>query len=194
MLTVPTSFCRPLGMTFVVLCLTCVLGCVPIASNKPAAKYVNRDLKLTGDFFMQIGSTKERTPCSIKISDDEELPYTLTSPEVDDETFQVYTIGNLDLAFVANYHEEDEEREKILGYTVVRIQVTKTQIVAETLQKKFLEDNPAALPGTVVKKDAFATDLTIRSTPEQLALFFKLHQNTTGMFDAENRIIFRRIK
>ena len=62
------------------------------------------------------------------------------------------SFGELNLAFLPNYDKDDKKREKILGYMVTRLQITKTQIVVETLEESFFENNPAALPGTVLKK------------------------------------------
>ncbi len=190
----PSSCSRNFRLALVVLCLALVAGCVPKVANRPTAEYINRNLAITGDFYQEDRSTGKRTNISIKKTDNEALSFSMTSPGTPADKFQVYTIGKLSLAFLPNYDEDDRSREKILGYTVARLQVTKTQIVIEPLANQFFENNPAALPGTVLKKDKFTTDVAISSTPQQLVLFFKLHQDTTGMFDTENPVLFNRIK
>ena len=190
----PDSCSCKFRLAFVVLSVALMAGCVPKVANTPTAEYVNRNLAITGDFYQEDRTTGKRTDISIKKTGDEELSFSLASPEKPAGKFQVYTIGELNLAFLPNYDKDDKNREKILEYTVAKLQVTKTQIVIEFLADKFFENNPAALPGTVVKKDKFTTDVAINSTPQQLVLFFKLHQDTTGMFDSENPILFNRIK
>ena len=192
MLNTPlSSMRRQLLLTFVMLWLAAVAGCVPKVANKLPAAYVNRDLAITGEFHEEFGAQEK---LSIKKTDDEELSYSAATPGMDTDKFQVYTIGKLNLAFMPNYDEDDNNRTEILGYSVARLQVTKTQIVVEPLTNKFFEDNPAALPSTTLPKPGSATDITLNSTPEQLALFFKLHQDTAGLFDVKHRIVYNRIK
>ncbi len=190
----PDSCSCKFRLAFVVLSVALMAGCVPEVANTPTAEYVNRNLAITGDFYEEDRKTGKRRDLSIKKTGDEELSFSIDLPGEPAYKFQVYTIGELNLAFLPLYDKDDKNREKILCYAVVKLQVTKTQIVIEILEDKFFENNPAALPGTVVNKGEYTTDVAINSTPQQLVLFFKLHQDTTGMFDSETPILYNRIK
>ena len=185
---------RQASLICFVFCIGMIAGCLPKVANKPPAEYVNRNLTITGDFYHEDRATRKRTDSSIKQTDDEELSYSIVSRGSPADKFQVYTIGELNLVFFPTYDEDDKKRKDIRGYSVGKLQVTETQITVKFLDSQFFENNPAALPSTVLTKEHPMTLVTLNATPEQLVLFFKLHQDTSDLFNSDVSLALNRTK
>lgn len=171
-----------LGLYFIFLVL--LSGCV-ISENMIDKEYAASYSTLLGDYYVT-NESGVREDIKIWSTGDKRYPIGLSTHEGAPKSldrFQIYRIGSNTIAFI--HFVVGDTNQSIVG----RIDITKTQIAFYYLSEEFFKKNPSALPGT--KADAGGVSLT--ATPEQLRVFFMLHDQNKDIWESKPEILLNRI-
>ena len=165
-----------------------VAGCVE-TKTLPPPRYLHDDPRLVGDFYFYGEDDRGRRPDARIRKSFGKGHYVFIGYGSDGKKiipFRLYKIGETLFAFVDDPDAND--RGSKLFY-VLRVRITRTQLVGEFLSNEWFGKNPNALPGT---QFAFGA-ATLHAPPEKLRLFLELHADTDALFNTKKPILLNRI-
>ena len=167
------------------------LTACPDTKTHPAKSAALRaDLPIAGDYW-KAGADGIREDEGIEKTGDPEFPYFWViydndkqPPQKSKIPFQVFSYDNTLVAFVRYAEESDEES----GYLVVKLEISKTQVVARSLRSNFIKENPVIAPKGA---DPSALDPLKKVSAENLESFFKLYASKEELWETEPYLLNR---
>ena len=182
--------------SYICLLVVAFAGCPQETISKLPDRLAAKSIDIEGTFTQKYDSKKVQIV--VTKTDNKELPFQLKCD--DDEDLiraQVYEVGKLKLLFMEGpgFTEENPAELTVNQFAVFKIAVTEKAVVLESLSNQYFNKNPSALPGTKITRNKDdSVDITISATPEQLELFFRLHQDTPSLFYSEYPTVYNRVK